>query len=433
MKVQSFFNGDFREFSIYACQRSIPNIVDGLKTSQRKAIYGMVRRGESAGEMKVAQAAAHISSVTDYHHGERSMEDAVVKLAQNFAGTNNMNLLSPEGQFGSRLTDEPASSRYIFTKLHSNFRKLFLKEDDCILDYLDSDGEQIEPEFYIPILPVVLINGSYGVGTGFASNILTYNPKDLRDYILAVLQEKNTKSPIPWFNGFRGEVKKDGTKVEICGKLEIVNSNTIKITELPIGVFLDSYKTLLNKLEEDGFIKSYKDLSNEDGFLFELKVPRTTSELPLATLMTKFKLVKKVTENYTLWNERGFIQNWKSVDEVILHFVLVRLEKYEQRRITLIALWRKELAWLEEKIRFIEFYIANSTRVSKMKKVELKAELESLKFENIDKLLDIKVYNLTADAIEDLRDDIVKVKDRIASMENTDPATMYMSDLKEFK
>jgi DNA topoisomerase II len=434
MKLKTFFDGDFKSFSIYDCQRSIPSLIDGLKTGQRKAIYGMVKRGEGAGEMKVAQAAAYISSVTDYHHGERSMEDALVGLAQDFAGANNMNFLSPEGQFGSRLTSEAASSRYIFTKLHPNFRKLFLKEDDCILDYLTSDGEQIEPKNFIPLLPTVLINGSSGVGTGYASNILSYRPEDLKTYTLDVLSDKDAKTPQPWFRGFKGTVEKEGdNKVEIRGKLEVVNSNTIRITELPIGTFLDKYKTILNRLEEDGLIKSYKDMSNEDTFNFELKVPRTTTELPVETLMVKFKLITKVTENFTLWNENGNLQKFKNVDELMLHFIMYRLGKYEQRRLRLIAMWKAELAWLEEKIRFIEFYIENSTKISKMKKVELQTLLGTMGFTDIDRLFAIRVYNLTGEEIEKLRADIEALEARIRNMEQSTADELYKNDLKEFK
>jgi DNA topoisomerase II len=434
MKVKNFFDEALREFSAYNVERSIPSLVDGLKPSQRKVVHALLKRGESAGEMKVAQLAAYTAAETAYKHGEKSIEDTIVTLAQTHPGTNNLNLLSPEGQFGSRLTPEAASSRYIFTKLSPNFRKLFLKEDDCTLSYLDDDGDPIEPRYYVPILPTVLVNGSTGVGTGYASNILCYNPTDLRDYIQSVLRDGvGGDAPLPWFRGFKGSVSKAGNKVEITGVLEVVNSNTIRITELPVGTHLDKYKTILNKLEDEQFVKSYKDTSNEESFNFELKVPRTTTDLPMETLLTKFKLVGKVTENFTLWDEKGYIKTFANVEELILHFVLFRLDKYEERRLKLIELWKQDLAWLLEKIRFIEFYIENSTDVSKMKKSELIEVMAELGFTSTDRLLSIKVYNLTSDEIEALRADIEKVEARIKEMESTDNVTLYLKDLKAFK
>jgi len=218
--LKEFFNGDFKEFSLDDTGRSIPNLVDGFKESQRKAIFGMLDRGEHAGIIKVAQAAAHIAKVSDYHHGEVSMEGTVVGLAQNYPGSNNINLLLPDGQFGSRLSPEAAASRYIFTKMNESFRKIYKKEDDNILQYQYVDGEQIEPNYYLPIIPMGLINGSEGIGTGYANQVRQYNPFDIIKGIKEVLNTGNSNQAfIPWFKGFSGEVKKFESKVNTFGKI----------------------------------------------------------------------------------------------------------------------------------------------------------------------------------------------------------------------
>ena len=98
----SFMNQDMIHFSKYDCDRSIPNLIDGLKTSQRKTLFGFMKRG-GKGEVKVAQVSGYISEHSCYHHGEASLNGTIVGMAQNFVGSNNINLLSPNGQFGTRL------------------------------------------------------------------------------------------------------------------------------------------------------------------------------------------------------------------------------------------------------------------------------------------------------------------------------------------
>lgn len=235
LPIAKFMNSAFKEFSLYDNVRSIPSITDGFKNSQRKAIYGMLLRGENSSELQIERLAAQIAAATDYHHGTGSMEGTLVGLANDFAGSNNMNLLVPSGQFGSRLSKDAASGRYIFTKMHDNFRKMFKKEDDLILEHHFVNGEKIEPKQFIPLLPMVLINGAQGTGTGHACVILNYHPNDVKNVVLSILNGKKYDPIIPWFRGFNGTVERNNLQTVITGKLEVINTTTIKITELPIG------------------------------------------------------------------------------------------------------------------------------------------------------------------------------------------------------
>lgn len=432
MRVHDYINTDLKSFSIYDNERSIPSIVDGFKPSQRKVIFGMIKRGEGASEIKVAQAASYVASVSDYHHGEKSLEDTIVGMAQDYTGSNNMNLLSPEGQFGSRLTDSAASSRYIFTYLHENFRKLFPKEDNRILEYQYSDGQQIEPTFYLPVIPALLVNGSKGIGTGFACNVLNYNPKDLKRYIKAKLSgTKNPKIPTPWYDGFSGEVYKVESlnKTEFHGVLEVINTTTIQITELPIGTYLDTYKKILVGLEDDGFIRSFDDLSTDEGFHFDIKTPRSTTDFDHDKLMVKFKLIAKVTENFTLWTENGNIHPFDGVESVLNHFVEYRLNRYEDRRLQTIIDWQAESDWLEEKLRFIDFYLNNTNKFTKKGRSDLFIMLEKENFTEVDKLLSQKIYSLTGDEIGKLTKQIAAKKADIKGMQGRTDVDLYTDDL----
>jgi DNA topoisomerase-2 len=434
MKVQEFFNNEFIHFSIYDCQRSIPSVIDGFKISQRKCIYGLIKRGENAGEAKVAQLSGSIASVSNYHHGEDSLNTTLVGMARNYAGSNNLNYLIPSGQFGSRLDKESAAPRYIFTEFSPDFRKIFKKDDDIILEYLMDDGEQIEPKFYVPILPNVLINGATGVGTGFASTILNYNPEYLRKNILSLLDTKFTSVELlPWYRGFKGQIVKDESKFIVTGCYEIVAPNKIHITELPIGVFNDGYKKVLFKLQDDGFIKDFKNTSTEESFDFLITTVKPIDKLTHEEIVKKFKLETSQSQNLTLWDENGKIKVFENVNQIVKHFVDFRLQKYDERRIKQLELLTADLNWSIEKQRFIQFYIENSKMFSSKSKKELESMLMFEGFEFVDRLMDIRIYNLTKDDIDKLNTSIDKLNKEIAGLNKMTAVKMYIKELEELK
>ena len=436
IKAKHFMNSAFKEFSLYDNVRSIPAIQDGLKPSQRKALYGTTLRGESASEIQVERLAAYIASETDYHHGTGSMESTIVGMAVDYTGTNNMNVFIPSGQFGSRLTKEAAASRYIMTQLSKNYRKLFKKEDECILEHNIVDGEKIEPKHYLPILPLVLINGSQGTGTGYASYIMNYNPNDIKKAILEVLDGKklNKYRLNPWYNGFSGTITRDKNsgQVSITGKLEVKNSTTIHITELPVGFYLDQYKDHLVKLEDEGFIKDFEDRSTEEGFDFLVTCPRTTTTLTETRLYEKFKLISRDTENYTLWNEEGSLEKFDSAEDIITRFADWRLGCYETRRQKLIAETKEQIDLMNEKLRFILFYLDNTEAFRSKNKKDLIELLTQNGFESYDKLLQMPIWNLTKEKIAELEDSITQKKTYLQSLMVTTAVRMYSAELLEF-
>lgn len=437
ISARNFFNSAFKSFSLYDNVRSIPGI-DGLKPSQRKAIYGTLLRGENAGELQVERLASYIATVTDYHHGVISMVSTIVGLAaRRFPGSNNMNLFVPEGQFGSRLTKEAGAGRYIGTYMSKCFRQLFKKDDDAILEHHEVDGEMIEPKYYLPILPIVLINGATGQGTGHAVEIKSYHPDQIRDAVVKVLDGKKLKhgTLVPWFRGFHGTVERnpENGQISMIGKLEVVNSTTIKITELPIGMFLDSYKEHLNALEEAEFITSSVDASTEDAFEFTVKVPRSTSILPEAELYKKFKLISRDTENFTLWNDQGKLQRLPSAEAVIEMYVPWRLSFYEIRRQRMIADTAEQIRFQSEVVRFIKFYLSNVKTFRDTSKADLVEILLSNKFPDYDRLLSMAIWNLTKDKIAELEKKLVDLKAYLATLKADTAGEMYKRELKSFK
>lgn len=435
--VSDFFGTDVREYSVHANVRAIPDLIDGFKPSQRKVIFGTLKKAGSIPEtgMKVSQLAAAIAQVAAYHHGEASLESTVVKLAQDYAGANNLNYLQPIGQFGSRLSDTPASSRYIFTNLDPSFRKIFKKDDDLILKHLTEDGEEIEPERYLPILPNVLINGASGMGTGFATSIMPYNPEDLRKYLVDKLKTGSSKVKlVPWFRGFTGTVDRlPSGQVLMIGKVEKESSTKLVVTELPVGVYQDSYKEVLFALQDKGTIKDFDNESTVNGFRFVLDVPRVTGYMEIGELVDKLKLTMKATENLTVWLPNGKLKCFKSPEELCDAFLEYRLERYEDRRQAKIAELTAKLELLTEKVRFIELYLKdnNAQKFSKLKKAELEAVLMADGFKHVDSLLEIRIYNLTQDQIDKLLAEVEEVMKLIEYFNGQTKESLYLKDLQE--
>lgn len=437
ISMRNYFNSAFKSFSHEDNTRSIPSI-DGLKPSQRKAIYGTMKgRGETPPFLSVERLSAGVAERTDYHHGVGSMISTISGMgAVKYPGSNNMNLFVPEGQFGSRLTKEPGAGRYIETTMSHYFRQMFSKDDDVILEHNVVDGDNIEPKVYIPLLPFVLINGASGTGTGHACEIKSYNPNEIRDVILNILNDKITKpgTLIPWFRGFHGTVIRNPETGQVLteGKLEIINSTTIRITELPVGVFLDPYKEHLNKLEDDGLVKQYTDSSSEESFDFLLTVPRSTTELSKEELFKKFKLVGRDTENFTVWNADNVLEKYSSAEELIEAFVPWRLEKYELRRTVTIAEITENVRFQSEVIRFIKFYQSHVNIFRDTNKSELIKVLLENKFVDYDKLLNMPIWNLTKDKIADLENKLVEMLKKLKALHDDSAIEMYKRELNAF-
>jgi DNA topoisomerase II len=434
LSVADLFNGSVREYSVYANDRAIPSVMDGFKPSQRKAIFGTLKRHSSipATGIKVSQLAAAVSEVAAYHHGEGSLEGTITKLAQNYPGSNNLNYLLPMGQFGSRLSETPASSRYIFTNLAACFRKIFKKEDDVILKHLEEDGDQIEPEFYLPILPSVLINGANGMGTGFATNIYPYNPLDLRDYVTAKLKNKKYDKPlIPWFRGFAGTVERDGVAITMKGNFRKLNTTTIVVDELPIGIYQDAYKAHLINLVDEGYIKDFENRSTKDKFEFELTVPRTSGYADDEELDRKLKMTARDKENLTVWLCNRKVKKFESPEALCDYFVTERLKFYEARRLKIIEVLSADLILLAEKVRFTELYLTgdNPLKFSKMKKAELIAFLKAEGFSHSEQLIDIRISSLTTDQIDSLLRQLETADAELTRYLESTNKSLYLEDL----
>lgn len=430
--IERLFQEQYRPYANYDNERSLPNLIDGLKITQRKVLYTCLLKN-AANEMKVAQLASSVAFETHYHHGEAGIGGVICNLAQNFVGSNNLNWLEPIGQFGSRLSPVPAAHRYIFTKLSKNFRQYFRKEDDIILEHLYEDEYKIEPNYFIPILPGVLLNGSQGIGTGFASTIFPRNPKELVSYIKTKLSGGTKRYELlPYFRGFKGSVERldNDNRYKICGCVDRVSATQIKITELPVGMYLDDIKKHLNKLIENGSIKDYEDNSTEECFDIDVFYQRgVLNNLLDETLLDRLKLSTTIAENLTCWLPTGKLRKFYSAQEIVDYFIDWRLSKYTERITKLLSILNDDIFNSNERIRFIRFYLDNVNLFKNSSKLELLSILEENNFK--DTLLDMKIWNLTGDRIKELENSILELNSKKMQLEKTTNVKLYSQELEQ--
>lgn len=429
IKYSEFINKDLVWFSIADVVRSIPCMVDGMKPSQRKVLHACRLRANT--EIKVSQLAGFISTKTSYHHGENSLMGAIVSMAQDFVGSNTYNLLLPKGQFGTRLMGgkDSASPRYIFTKLSEHANKLFMKQDDDILAYLNDDGFKIEPKYFVPTLPVVLINGGEGIGTGYSSNIPSYNPVDIKENIKLILTDKSPNEIHPWYPKFKGTISKVSDTSYLVTGVYSLKRGVIEVTELPIGKWTNDYKEFLDGLV-DTTIESYENHSTEEDVHFKIKMKDAES----VNVVKTFKLTSTInTSNMHLFNSEGRIHKYTNPNEIIGEFVQIRLEYYEKRKKHFLAKMKRDQTILNEKIRFIHMIINEELIIFKKKKEEITKQLHSLKFKTVDGsydyLLKMEIYNLTSEKISEYETTQTKLNNDIQSLSTKTPKSLWEEDL----
>ena len=431
MKIKTFLDLEFKSFSTYDCTIKLPSLIDGMKSSQRKIIHTVT---ENNRRMKVEALAPFTQSYTEYHHGAVSLEGVIVKLARDFVGSNNISYLIKDGQFGNRLKQDASASRYIHVQgLNPEFKKVFKPEDAKILEHHIEDGARIEPKFYLPVIPAALITGSEGIATGFASKIFSYNPKDLKKAVEQVIDGKKVTPLIPWYKGFTGNITKVGNQTSWYGVVNLKTPSLAVVTELPIGYDQEKYNDILDVLEEKGKIRSFIDKSRMGNFLFEIKLDKQLIGKTVTELIDELKLIDRGSENITGWSyEPGKLIEFETIEEYIKWWTDYRLTKIDERRTSMIQEVAQQIDWLKIKKNFIDFYLKLPGGFSKLKKFEIKDLMLATGFaeEHHDRLLDIKIYNLTEEQIAKLVEEIQAKDAEKVKLESVSREQMFKEDLK---
>ena len=427
LPYSDFIHKDLIHFSYYNLERSIPSMMDGLKTSQRKILYAAFKRNLTQ-EIRVAQFAGYVSEHTGYHHGEASLNETIVGMAQTFMGANNIAWLVPQGQFGTRLQGgkDSASPRYIHTYLQPAVRKLIREEDMDVLNYRDDDGLPVEPEWYAPVLPMLLVNGARGIGTGYSTNIPPCNPKTLKSMLIAWLHGKaDLETPLtPYYEGFKGTYTADGA----VGVYKKVGEEFV-VTELPPGEWTADYREWLEKELAEGRIKDFVDTSTDQDINIRIKGIEETALLK--SLTTKIK-----TTNMHAFDSKGIIAKYATLNDILKQYAEVRLCLYETRRQHQIKALEEQLPLHTNVVRFIvsqceDIQVPNLRRKTRM---ECDSLLEQHGYQTIkgsyDYIMRLPVSSFTKEVSDKHVAEMETIRAEIARLQKATASELWLADLQ---
>jgi DNA topoisomerase-2 len=477
MRYRDFIDKELIQFSIADCERSIPSVVDGLKPGQRKILFSCFKRNLRTA-IKVAQLAGYVSEHAAYHHGEASLQSTIVGLAQDYVGANNIPLLYPDGQFGTRLQGgkDCASARYIFTRLAVIARSTFHKSDDDVLDYKDDDGFPVEPQFYVPVIPMVLVNGTSGIGTGFATSIPNYNPWDIIANIKNLMNGRDVTPMVPWYYGFHGTItEKEKGKYMSIGKCIVVDDMLVQVKELPIGYWTGQYKQFLEELVQKEFVISFREYHTDITVDFDVVVHPEVLRTWKDKNIVEEKLDLRATisaSNLMCFDEHGKLTKYSDAEAILKAFFIIRLEYYGKRKDYMLAQLRSLCEKLKNMVRFLRAVISGTLIIHQKKKVALLRELRDQGFkpyppdqtravakasivaevENVETtefeepsetespevaqssrdyeyLLGMKLWSLTAERVAALEAQVRNVEQEIRTLEGKSPKDIWSEDL----
>ena len=438
LSYSDFVNKDLIHFSNYNLERSIPNVMDGLKTSQRKILFSAFKRNLKS-EIRVAQFAGYVSEHSGYHHGEASLNDAIVGMAQDFVGSNNISWFVPQGQFGTRLQGgkDSASPRYIHTYLQPYMSSLVPSDDLGCLVYRNDDGLSVEPEWYAPVLPMLLVNGARGIGTGYSTFIPACDVTSMLVGIQSWLKNEIKLKDIrvtPAFKGFQGKIT-PGTNEYVVQGIWKVEKDIMTITELPIETWISDYKEYLDGLETSGTIKEYTDTSTDVTINFKVKL--TGNPDHLATIEKSLHSKLKLT-NMHAFNSDCIIHKYNTLHEILEEFANIRLELYAKRKTHLLALMNDKLPYHTNVVRFILQQSQEHPKPDLRRRTQEECDklLETEKFEKLEDsysyLMDLPIKSITSTVAQRHQTELEVLRKKISDLESRTPESLWLEDLETF-
>lgn len=428
----TFINNKLVQFSSYDCVRSIPDLVDGLKPSQRKVMYIVLKRNITQ-EIKVAQLGASCSEQTGYKHGENSLFGTIINMAQDYPGSNNMNLLEPCGQFGSRLLlgSDSASPRYIFTRMNENTKKLFdIKDLNLnLLEYLVEENKVIEPVRFYPRLPIVLINGTQGIGSGFSCFIPQFNPIDLKNAIKCILNKKKPQKLVPWYRNFNGTIEpieNSENFTMVCKP--VVSGKKLIISEIPIGIGITNFKENLEELQTQLNYVIKTNNSTENTVYFELVFE---NEININAVMTKFKLTKKISLDNMHLFLNGKLKKFDTVFDILEKWISEKIKFIKKKKEILVLEFECEIKFLNFKIKFISDIISEKLIIFKKPKKEI-AVLMAKEYPEtvIPKLLGMNLFSFSLEEIEKLENQLKNLVQEKELLDSKSIKTLFLEEIE---
>lgn len=428
--ISSVARNEWLSFAMYTVEsRAIPNMIDGLKPVQRFYLYSSILNSKR--DFKKVSAVAGIISDYGYNHGEASAAGAGQLMAATW--NNNVCLVEGRGSFGTRLVQSAGAPRYVYTRLSENFEKYI---SDVDLAPAHPDPEHEPPMFYLPVIPLVLVNGTKGIATGFATNILPRSPEGLSRCVREYLSSGNiTAKPQVQFPEFNGNITFDPEEGRylVYGKFHKTSKTQLTITEVPYGFDRESYVKILDKLEDEGEIVSYDDMCDKQGFRFEIKLKQTgSSSWTDEKVIRKFKLSKPLSENLTVIDYNGKLREYTDERDLIKDFCDYRLGILQQRIEKRMAEANEEVRWLNVKMQFIQSVLDDKITFKNQKKKQVGVQIlanTDADESDIDRLLRVNIMSLTDEMVKELQKDIKSAQSELKFWTSTTPKAQFLSDL----
>jgi DNA topoisomerase-2 len=441
-EVSNFLNEEYRDYSLYcAMERCTPSLIDGFKITQRKIMHSAFKGACKSGNLvKLLNLTGDTLKETLYAHGDGSLNSCIIGLGQEFS-----DILPPlfiEGQSGTlRDQDSVASARYLYVKLNK-WANLY-KTDYDLLEFINEEGQYVEPTHYLPIIPTVLCRKAIGLAPGYRFNTMSYNPIDLIDACIAVTEGKSFKIPRPFINGIKQEnwqyilpVEGDGYWTNKGVWEYNFTKDKMIITDLPYDMGYDDFEKLLNKYCESGFIKDWFNYSEGEKIHYEVlfekgKLKKEAGRADIH-LPNKFKLIKKVPDNqlYVL-DENNKVRYFETPSDLIKYFAEFRLGVYNERKTRLLKVLNERLTSNSDMCRFIELIIKNKLKINNRPKAEIKADMKTHKLP--EALIGTPISKLTKEEYEALLKENEEIKREIEYITKTTIEEMYIDDLRKLR
>jgi DNA topoisomerase-2 len=448
MTHREFVDLELIHFSNYDLERSLPSCIDGFKISQRKIMFSCFKRRLTS-EIRVAQLAGYVSEHAAYHHGETSLQGAIVGLAQDFVGSNNINLLQPNGQFGTRIQGgkDCASARYIHTQLADVTTKVFRPEDAPVLEYREDDGAAIEPLYYVPVIPMVLVNGAEGIGTGFSTSIPCFDPLDVLDNTRRFALGEPLLEMAPRYRGFKGEIVAlpdeagEVKKWKSVGAVRRLSERALEVTELPVGTWTEDYKSFLEaEVARSDVLKAVDSHYTETDVRFVLKYGTAADAAAALAAPERLKLATSPKNlwmtNVHLFCARSVVTKFHTIGDIVAEHGRVRLETYVQRRAHQIRELEALLVRLDAKARFVGEVIGGAVVLLGRKRADLEGQLAADGYPDLDGydyLIQMPISSLTSERRDQLVADAASKAEALEAVRGTTPVAMWTRELDELR
>lgn len=444
LTYNDFVHRDLIHFSHYNLERSIPSVMDGLKTSQRKILFSALKRNLTT-KIKVAQLAGYVSEQSGYHHGEASLTEAIIGMAQDFVGSNNIPWLVPQGQFGTRLEGggDSAAARYIFTYLQPHVKHLIPREDLPLLAYRDDDGLSVEPEWYAPIIPMILVNGARGIGTGYSTYIPPYNPstiaKAINQWLLMECEDDHPLTSVklvPYVKGFTGKIEETDKGDFVVTAKYVCSGKNVIVTDLPPGTWTSQFKQMLDAYcEKKEIVKDYVDTSTDTDVHFEITLIDALSVDKLEKVLGLSEKIK--TTNMHAFDVNGHIHKYANPNEMLVEFAHKRIALYKKRKEFMLKDLRGKLPYHRNVVEFIRLNCDDEIDLRRKTDEECETILEDAGLERIDEsfdyLLKLPMRSLTKENITKHQAELDELNSKISAIERTAPHEMWIQDLSMMK